>query len=547
MFKPLVLVGASAVASVAVAAVDPVAYVRDELARGVKTVCVPRGRYEVSPKGPYVFYLKGLRDVTIDFSGSELVGKVKTCMFQLDSCTNVVLRNVVIDYDPLPFTQARIEEVGPNGEWTVRVIDGYPRPRGEELENDFWPIQAYDPKTGEVVNPMRFRDGTRIDETGDGVYRIVGGLDRRGRVGDVAVWSVKDKTQPVVAGTINSACCVGCLFEDITEYATPHGCAYFEASATANVYRRCRIVRRDPEDDPIRRGERRFRSGNHDAFNSRCSFVGPVIEQCRFEYHCDDCVNISGYYALVTGQEDDTVRCVCISSRPFEVGDVCQVMTFDGECPQDVRVLSVAGDGAAGESDVKFFESLSLWPGLANLCRHAFKVRLAGSVGLKPGDALISSRRMGNGFAIRDCVFGHARANGVLIKASCGFIERNTISACVGSAVRLSPEYEWTEGGCSRDIVIRDNVLQDNGAFGIDISGYNGSREPLAAESHFNFTVVGNRIAGLGTGVRISGCTGLVLVGNSVEVKDGRSPGYLLENVASVTSDVDVEKNGKQE
>ena len=547
MIRFFVLFSAWTLATTAVAALDPVAYVHGELARGVRKVCVPRGRYEVSPSGRHAFYLKGLQDVTIDFSGSELVGKVKTCMFQLDSCTNTVLRNVVIDYDPLPFTQARIEEVGPNGEWTVRIVDGYPKPSGKELQESFWPIQAYDPATGETVNPMRFRDGVRIDEIGGGSYRISGGIDRRGRVGDIAVWSIRDHSRPVVAGTINSSGCVGCIFEDITEYATPHGCAYNESAATANVYRRCRIVRRDLEDDPVRRGMRRFRSGNHDAFNSRCSFVGPVIEQCRFEYHCDDCVNISGYYALVTGQKGDIVRCVCISSKPFEPADTCQVMMFDGKCPQDVRVTDVIPDGKANEADVRFFETLSLWPGLAQLCRHAVKVRIPGKISLVPGSVLISNRRMGNGFSIRDCVLGHARANGVLIKASCGRIERNEIASCVGSAVRLSPEYEWTEGGCSRDVVIRDNVLRDNGAFGIDVSGYGGAHKPLPADSHFNFTVVGNKIVGRGTGVRIAGCTGLILVGNSVEVEDGRSPAYFMENVLSVTSDVGGANRGAEE
>ena len=79
-------------------------------------------------------------------------------------------------------------------------------------------------------------------------------------------------------GAVTATGCKGCTFEDITVYSTPHGCAYAEGGADCNVYRRCRVVRRPPETDLVKRGLRRLRSGNHDAFNSRCSAKGQGMD-----------------------------------------------------------------------------------------------------------------------------------------------------------------------------------------------------------------------------------------------------------------------------
>ncbi len=94
-------------------AVDPVAYVREALARGEKTVTVPKGRYVIDTGDTVFFRLKGLDGVTVDFGGSELVCKKRTRYIGLEHCTNTVVRNVTLDMDPLPFSQGVIEKVGP--------------------------------------------------------------------------------------------------------------------------------------------------------------------------------------------------------------------------------------------------------------------------------------------------------------------------------------------------------------------------------------------------------------------------------------------------
>ncbi|HNX35482.1 MAG TPA: acetylxylan esterase [Kiritimatiellia bacterium] len=519
---------------------DPVGYVQEEIAQDAKRISVPKARYWIAPKAGKEAYFEfdGLNGVEIDFNGSELVGAVAISMFQAANCTNLVIRNVSIDFAELPFTQAVIEKVDKDHAWDVRVIEGYPCPSYDQIaqgDQSFWPIQAYDAKTFEPKNYMRFRDNVAITRTGPATYRITGGLNRTGDVGDIAVWSIRETTRSYMSSAVSAPGCKDCLFEDVTVYATPHGCGFAEFSADGNTYRSCRLVRRPPETDLFPRAFRRLRSGNHDAFNSRCSYKGPLLDGCTFQYHCDDCVNISGFYAFVTKQEGRTVRLApCAGQLRIDPGDTCQVMTFEGTCPPDVKVLSLVPAGATTKEERTLFESYNLWPGLAENASRAYTAVLDADVALPPGSVIISNRRMGNGFTIRNCTMGHNRARGLLIKASDGLMESNVLEGVEGSAVQITPEYEWMEGGCSRNITVRDNVLRRNGG-GVVVAGNNGARKPLPAASHRNVVITGNRLSESYTGIGVTGCTGLDVRDNEIVLHPGaRAKPVELQNVADV-------------
>ena len=521
--------------------VDLVGGIYGEIAGGAKTISVPRARYWLTPHDGATCYLelRGLSGVTIDFGGSELVGTVKTSMFDLDGCTNVTIRNVCIDYADLPFTQARIEKVGQDGSWDVRVVDGYPRPDDAALRDPgaFWPLQAYDGKTLELKNPLRFRDGIAIERTGEDTYRIVGGENRKGDVGDVAVWSIKEASgRRVASGAIGARRCSNCAFENVTVYATPHGCGFAEFAGSANRYVGCSLVRRPPETDVVRRGIKRLRSGNHDAFNSRCSYVGPTLDGCTFQYHCDDCVNISGYYALVTEQKGRTLRLAPHGGRLYmDAGDTCQLMTFDGVCLPDAKVVSIRPVGETTAAERKAVEGYNLWTGFAANSTRAFEVELSADRELTPGSVVISNRRMGNGFVIRNCTMGHNRARGLLIKASDGLIEGNLIEGAECEGVKIAPEFEWMEGGCSKNIVMRGNTLRNNGG-GVMVAGNNGAHKRLPADSHRNIAITNNTICGSVKAIRVVGCTGLDLRGNAISLPDHpKSRDVELVNTEKVT------------
>ena len=461
--------------------VDPTEFVSAEIARGVKKILVPSAVYEIDTEKSSYFDLSGLDGVTIDFQGARLNGSRRTRMFNLADSTNVVLRNVTIDYRRLPFAEAVIESVDADRNWNVRMVEGYPLPDDAELAREFWPIQVYDAKTLELKNPMRCLDNVKIARTGERTYRITGGKNRTGDVGDYCVWSISDAGG--LRDALNLSRCAGCLVENVTVYSTPKGCGFNETDCTATIYRNCRLVRCPAGDDTCKRGFRRLRSGNHDALNARRDYIGPAIEDCRFEYHCDDCVNISGFYAVITRVEGNRLRILPYCGvLLIDAGDLCQVMGVDGCVFEDIRVTAIEDGGDITEEEHRQVEAWDFTHGIGGGLKKAWWLTLDQKPVFSAGSCIISNRRSGNGFRIVRSHFGSTRARGLLIKASDGIIASNVIEKAVGTGLAIYPEFKWLEGGCSRNIDIIDNEIRlCGGEYYIGGTALNGTQLGLKA------------------------------------------------------------------
>ncbi|MDX9978890.1 MAG: right-handed parallel beta-helix repeat-containing protein, partial [Lentisphaeria bacterium] len=535
---------ALAAQDLAAQSIDPIAHIQQELAAGNKTIVVPPGLYRLTPEDDVYLKLRDVEGVTIDLTGVEFLGMVDTRMVEVVNCVDVTLKGLTIDYDPLPFTQARIIEVDEEKNWTVQVIEGYPT-EGIGNGDACWPIQAYGKDSLELVNPMRFRDGIDVTRVDGNTFRITGGQDRRGEVGDIAVWTCSncrdEKTGRRVGQdrTVFSEECVNLRFEDFTIYST-RGIAFWEYGNAKTVYQNCRIDRRPPETDYVQRGLKRLRSGNHDAFHSRFATVGPQIIGCTARYHCDDCVNVTGLYSIVIQAEGDELRILAVSGGKWlpQPGESIQIMTYDGQCPPDAKVLAVTPAGEWTDDELAYVKELPLWPGIYSMFRTAFTLKIDRDAGLKRGDIVIANSRCGNGFLVKGCDFGHVRARGIITKASHGAIEDNTITACASLGMWIAPNYLWMEGGCSSDLRITGNRLLGNQGGGIAISGVPGTKVALPANSHRDIVITGNTFSGPGKAIQVTGCTNLQISGNTLETDAATlEDTIILKNVADVVQE----------
>lgn len=533
----------SAQISAVATAVDPIAFVEAALARGETEIHVPKCRHFIDLPTNRTAYLAltGVTGVTIDFGGGELVGRVRSRMLHLSACTNVTIRNVTIDYETLPFTQAVIETVDAEGNWDVRVVPGYPCPSdagGTGSEGNTWPLQAYDRETLELKNPMRFRDDVRIVKTGADTYRVTGGVDRRGDVGDIAVWSVKDITRPVVGSATWLEDCADCTLEGVTVYATPHGVGFMDIAGSANTYRRCVLDRRPPETDLVQRGLRRLRSGNHDAFNCRGGIRGFRVIDCTARYHCDDCVNVSGWYAVVTEGAGREWRVVGSAlALKISPGDTVQVMTWEGRCLPDATVTEVALDANTTPAEMDFLLAQRMWPGVPKTANLGRRITFDRPLALERGAIICSNSRTSNGFVVRGNRFGRARARGVIVQASDGVVEDNLIEAPFDLAVKVSMSYIWLEACCARNVTVRNNrIVRGGRGTAIWVGGTPGKKGGcLLADSHRDLAFVSNRIENAGLGIDVLGCTGLTLRHNDIRPSSGRASDRVrLANVADV-------------
>jgi hypothetical protein len=89
----------------------------------------------------------------------------------ISQCKNLKLSGLTIDYDPLPFTQARITAMGPDKEWLeFEILQGYPEDKLEQR------IEIFDAKSGELKVGTRY-DWQPFEKIGERKYRVRRGAD----------------------------------------------------------------------------------------------------------------------------------------------------------------------------------------------------------------------------------------------------------------------------------------------------------------------------------------------------------------------------------
>lgn len=481
---------------------DPFDYVHERIAAGDKKITVPRDIYVVAPKdakGTLYLELKDVQDVEIDFSGSKLVGLKRTRFLQLTNCRGVKVKNLKCDLRELGFTQALIEKVSGDGDWDVRIIPGYPVPTAEQVADGekVWPLQAYDAKSMECVNWMRHRQGLKVEKTGADTFRITGGDCRIGKVGDIAVWAVDDPGLEVKRGGVGVDHCTDCTLESIWVHSTTfHGCGFHDTYSRNTVLRDCRVERiTSIWDDSAPRGFPRLRSTNHDAMNSRFG-SGVKLLNCRFAYHGDDCVNISGYYGTVVAVDGDWVRMLPAFGRGglFEVGNTCQVMAADGTQHADVKILEIREDGRATDAEKAAAVAAGETEHFVKQFGPALRIRLDRPVDFKPIALMVSNQHKGDGFLIQNCRFGSTRARGLVIQASNGVIENNLVEKARWQGILLYCQPTWMEGGCPQNVVVRGNTVRGCGGTPIEVGGRSLQKKPIPKEAFRGVRLEDNRI-----------------------------------------------------
>jgi len=531
------------------ASIDPRKLILSEVAKGTKKITVPPGTYRLVQKDKVFLTLNGVSDTVIDCTGVTFIGLAHTAMLELENCRNVTIKGLAVDYNPLPFTQGVIKSVGADANWEVEIIEGYPVDNVRMNGDVEMRIQAYDPKTGALVNTLRHGDGVAMKKTGERTFRITGGHIRTGRVGDIAVFNtlVYDRKIGHKAGAILTTQCSGLVFEDVALRSSPV-MGFVSQSDSGNTYLRCLLDRCPPEKDYAKRGLKRLRSLNVDGFHIKRNLVGPKIKDCVARYMGDDCVNISGMYSLVAEASGPEIRIInsYYDDPDIRPGDKLEMMTIEGSRIPDAKVVSIHEDGQITAQESAKVRKLNLVPfyrdANSTAMKKAYRVVLDREAGLKFGDVVISGDRVGNGFRIVGNTFGPIRSRPVLIKASNGVISGNTITGAVGEgvlgAICIGPEYYWMEGSTGSDILIENNVIENGAAPGIFFGGYlNEPKVALPADSRSGIKIIGNTIRqNTAPSIVVHGCTGLTIENNNLQLfGDGSTPAIELKNVEDRT------------
>ncbi len=490
-----------------------------ELASGKKRIVIPPGRYRVQAEYGGHLQFKNLSDVEIIATHVEMICTSTVQAVSFDHCSNVTLRGLVVDYDPLPFTQGKIIAIAPDkSSIDFEIAEGYPENKLEER------VQIYDPATSE----LRRGDANwkqEIQSLGGRRYRFeknhyrFNPLHDTEQIGDILVTNQSFGTHgsPHTVELKNSK---GVHLEDITVFASP--CfGFLEYDCDGNRYIRCKVDRRDPADDPVKRAQPRMRSLNADAFHSKDAAKGPTIIGCTARFQGDDCVNINGHYHYVCGSRGPLVRIAVLEKKPkIGRGDPVEFLPYSGPRPPDAVVLKIQLDPTPiTESEKNLIAKLGLderiRTGLLTGKAEFYTLTLDREIVIPAGSAVCSSLRVGNGFVVKDCDFGHNRSRGILIKASKGEVSSNRIVKSHMAAVLISPEFWWMEAGISSDLVINDNFIEGCQQTPIQILAPGGDRHPLPPGTHRNIAITGNRMVDCAWPlIKVTSTSGLTIKGN---------------------------------
>ena len=501
-----------------------------EIAAGHQRIVVPPGRYRVTPKNREHLALRGLKDLTIIAEGVEMICTETTRALTISRCTNVTVRGLVIDYDPLPFTQGRITGFSADKKsCEVELFDGYPP--AERARNFKYEIFRPDTRTLRCED----RHVQQLEVVDSRHLRLVtpgGRASDAEQVGDLIVIGAEYTPHGNAAHAVECSQNVNVRLEDLDLFAS--NCfGFLEYECDGSTYLRCRIDRRAPTDDPVKRADPRLRSLDADAFHSKHAVKGPSYLDCTARFMGDDCVNICGDYHLIMSSAGRRLRVLAKHNLNLRLGDPVELVRYDGQRLPDATVLAIEPAAGIREEERAFLSRQPMDAGLKaarGALTKGYTVTLDREVSIPMGGVICAINRIGSGFAVKGCTFGYNRSRGILIKGSHGEVSGNHLEGARMSAILVAPEYWWLEAGSSSDLKITGNTITACGGIPICIEATAGNGDIAPVGLHRDITIRGNVVKDCPSpGIVVCSTSGLRLENNSLDLDLSRQsvPGLL--------------------
>jgi hypothetical protein len=378
----------------------------------------------------------------------------------LDGCSNLTIQGLIIDYDPLPFTQGRVVECDMEGNWfDVMLHDGY-----SEVNTESSVFSVHYSGTREWKrNFPPLAPHARLESRGRTVRLFA---DRRivqsGAVSNGDLVAIVQKS--MTGSTLGLVDCAFCTLEDITIHAGGGWCIRdWRGDAT-----RFLGIRITPGPVPPGGTQPRLRSACSDGIHV-ISGRAPHIERCLIENHGDDGIAVHGVYDMALEAMGARLAIGLKNGSHHHVGDTVRLIDPDrGVITEERRIIAIENPSV---EEKKRLEEVKLSTPVDNPNLHKWVadysiLTLDRSPGLMKGYLVDNPTWQGNGFVIRNNTIREHRARGILVKASNGIIEGNMIDGSSLAGIVLSPEIKgWFEAGNSWNVDIRNNVLKNIGGY----------------------------------------------------------------------------------
>lgn len=458
-----------------------------------------------------------MHNLAIDGTGVELrlTSGMRTPLVALYNCSEVALRGLTVDCDPVAFLQGTIAAVAADRTWyDLQVDPGYnldpvadklpPRPlsiidkRRPELSWKHHVPDLYLTGVEWVAGqPRRLRAFTAAHCRG--AYPVA--------AGDRAVLPFFGAPGFTCRGSVNIR------FEDCT-IGQAGSIAFHEHGGDGNtVLRRCQVRRRP--------NSGRLLSTNADGCHSKNMRRGPTIEDCLFEGMHDDGVNIHGMFGAVAGAVEQSTRLQVVPyfEDPGKPGDTIEFFSARTGASLGCRTLRKATP--AGNADRERARTCHRGAGYGLLLAY----ELDAPVTPRDGDARMNLNLCGRGFTVRNCELRAFRYCGLLLRSLDGVVEGNRLHDLGNDGLVLQADL-LSEGSYARDIQVRANTIERvglipfmNSGCGIAVwtNGESPSLDTRPLRLNRDLVIEGNTITDVTRdGTCLRGAAGVTLRGNTV-------------------------------
>ena len=305
-----------------------------------KEVVIPKGTYRGSTG---FLLLKNASDLKIIADSVTMICEKRVRALEFENCKNVTLQGLTIDYDPLPFTQGDIVNVGSNY-IDVKIHKGYP------IEA-FSRVDVIDKQTRFRKRGSVFVWNSSAQLIGSDIVRITNtdspNLTSVAVVGDMATMSgLAD--QGAVHTLVLTNCQGGMVLKNVTVNTGP-GFGIFEVGGIGGtILDGCKITLGPKPKGAV---EDRLLTSIWDAIQHKLTNIGPLVQNCKIESAGDDSWSVTwdGDYKIVTSSGNtitvtpnnllvgDSLRTSLTSQSVVITNNTGGVLTLNKPCPWSVN------------------------------------------------------------------------------------------------------------------------------------------------------------------------------------------------------------------
>ncbi len=466
-------------------AVKLVADLKKAKGEGCKSFTIPKDDYRFGSKVLPCFQLEDFHDMSIEGSGSTfwINGRIRNDGIRLIRCSDVKIRNLIIDCDPFSYIQTTVKSIDAQGKsLTVEADPGFPLPD-----------QTWNKKVGDIKAIFLKPDHSYHNQRMDWIKTIMpdakGGRLFRIELRDNSIF---DYNTPIAPGdslllpdrgmrnSINIDGSSRVTLEGISIYAAASMAIVEYGGDGANVYRNCRVVPRP--------GTKRLLACNADVFHSLMVRCGPTIENCEFSQACDDLINIHGFFGMVFRQDSPTELLMTI--EPGKVDLTEENLRFIGWQEErligEAKVISceeVKDDALKAEALEMPAKLVKGVPGARIRSFYKFailKIKLDLPVTAPQCTVVDNYAFTGAGAVIRNNYLHHSIARGVLLKGENSVFEGNRVEQIGHVGLLVATDRYFFENACPNKISIRNNTFTDCNLFLSSRLWLNGQHATIA-------------------------------------------------------------------